>query len=120
MAGYFLHHVLSLKKRGKPQILNKKTRKVAERSLTFLEMEVHTRHPPIYCTNGRGYPKKRILPSVAYLDGDYLYRDLFLGVSAIFGGNAVEKIIEFDLTAEEKAALDLSAQSLVKTLAVST
>jgi malate dehydrogenase len=56
--------------------------------------------------------KKRILPSVAYLQGEYGYDDIYLGVPTILGGNGVETIIELPLTLEEKQALDLSAQSV--------
>lgn len=56
--------------------------------------------------------KKRIIPTVAYLEGEYGYSDLFLGVPVVLGGNGVEKIIELELTAEEKAALDKSAESV--------
>ncbi|MFC7442854.1 malate dehydrogenase [Laceyella putida] len=56
--------------------------------------------------------KKRILPAVAYLEGEYGYSDLYLGVPTILGGNGLEKVIELDLTAEEKAALDRSANSV--------
>ncbi|MEJ8546970.1 malate dehydrogenase [Brevibacillus borstelensis] len=56
--------------------------------------------------------KKRILPSIAYLQGEYGYNDLYLGVPTILGGKGIEKIIELELTAEEKAALDKSADSV--------
>lgn len=56
--------------------------------------------------------KRRLLPSIAYLDGEYGYKDLFLGVPTILGGNGIEKIVEIDLLPEEKAALDKSAESV--------
>lgn len=56
--------------------------------------------------------KKRILPSIAYLEGEYGYQDIYLGVPTILGGNGIESIIEIPLTNEEKAALDQSAQSV--------
>jgi malate dehydrogenase len=62
--------------------------------------------------------KRRILPAVAYLEGEYGYRDLYLGVPVILGGNGVEKVIELELTEEEKAALDRSVESVRKVLAV--
>ncbi|MCL6448240.1 MAG: malate dehydrogenase [Armatimonadetes bacterium] len=62
--------------------------------------------------------KKRILPVAAYLQGEYGEKDIYLGVPAIIGGNGVEKIIEIDLTPEEKAALDKSVQSVRKVMAV--
>ncbi|ELK39518.1 malate dehydrogenase, partial [Brevibacillus agri BAB-2500] len=60
--------------------------------------------------------KKRILPSIAYLEGEYGYRDMYLGVPTILGGNGVECVIELPLSATEKAALDRSAQSVKRTL----
>ncbi|MDI3328576.1 MAG: malate dehydrogenase [Alicyclobacillaceae bacterium] len=62
--------------------------------------------------------KKRILPAIAYLEGEYGYRDLYLGVPTILGGRGLEKVIEIDLTPEEKAALDKSAESVRKVMAV--
>ncbi|WP_289138096.1 malate dehydrogenase [uncultured Brevibacillus sp.] len=56
--------------------------------------------------------KKRILPSIAYLQGEYGYNDLYLGVPTLLGANGIEKVIELDLTAAEKAALDKSADSV--------
>jgi malate dehydrogenase len=53
--------------------------------------------------------RKRILPSIAYLEGEYGYSDMCLGVMTILGGNGLEKVVEIELTAEEKAALDKSA-----------
>lgn len=56
--------------------------------------------------------KKRILPSIAYLQGEYGYNDLYLGVPTLLGAGGIEKVIELDLTAAEKAALDKSADSV--------
>lgn len=56
--------------------------------------------------------QKRLLPAVAYLEGEYGYTDMYLGVPTILGGNGIEKVIELNLTPEEKAALDKSAQSV--------
>jgi malate dehydrogenase len=61
--------------------------------------------------------KKRILPVAAYLQGEYGEKDIYLGVPAVIGGNGVEKIIEIDLTAEEKSALEKSIQSVKKLMA---
>ncbi|TCS96743.1 malate dehydrogenase (NAD) [Hazenella coriacea] len=62
--------------------------------------------------------KKRILPAIALLEGEYGYENLYLGVPTILGGNGLEKIVELDLTDEEKAALDQSADSVRKVMAV--
>ena len=56
--------------------------------------------------------QKRLLPCAAYLDGEYGYKDLFIGVPVIIGGNGVEKIIELPLSEEEKAMLKKSAASV--------
>lgn len=56
--------------------------------------------------------KKRILPTACYLEGEYGEEGIYLGVPAIVGGNGVEKIIQVDLTDEEKAALKKSADSV--------
>ncbi|WP_138752454.1 malate dehydrogenase [Paenibacillus sinopodophylli] len=56
--------------------------------------------------------KRRILPVIALLEGEYGYDNLFMGVPTIIGGDGIEKVLELELTAEEKAALDKSAQSV--------
>ncbi|GAC40890.1 malate dehydrogenase [Paenibacillus popilliae] len=56
--------------------------------------------------------KKRILPVIAYLEGEYGYDQLFMGVLAVLGGDGIEKVIQIDLTPEERAALDKSAESV--------
>lgn len=62
--------------------------------------------------------KKRILPVSAYLQGEYGAQDIYAGVPAIIGANGVEKIIEVDLTAEEKAALEKSFQSVRNVMSI--
>ncbi len=62
--------------------------------------------------------KKRILPSIALLEGEYGYNNLYLGVPTVLGGDGIEKIIELELTDAEKAALDKSAQSVENVLAI--
>lgn len=56
--------------------------------------------------------KKRILPAIALLEGEYGYQDLYLGVPTILGGNGLESIIELPLTESEKSGLDKSADSV--------
>jgi malate dehydrogenase len=53
--------------------------------------------------------KRKILPCAAFLQGEYGYDGLFVGVPVKLGRNGVEKIIEIELTAEEREALDRSA-----------
>jgi malate dehydrogenase len=64
--------------------------------------------------------KKRILPVIALLQGEYGYENLFMGVPVILGGNGIEKVFELDLTDEEKAALAKSAQSVRSVIKVIT
>ena len=59
---------------------------------------------------------RRVLPSVAYLEGEYGYTDLCLGVPTIIGGRGIEEVIELELTDEEKTALDKSVESVKATL----
>ena len=56
--------------------------------------------------------KRKILPCAAYLQGEYGYNGLFVGVPVKLGAKGMEQIIEIKLTSEEKAALDKSAASV--------
>lgn len=58
--------------------------------------------------------QRRILPSIAYLEGEYGYQEIYLGVPTVLGGKGMEEIIELDLTDEEKIQLDKSADSVKK------
>ena len=63
--------------------------------------------------------KKRVLPCAALLQGEYGERDVFMGVPVKLGSGGVEKVIELDLSPDEKAAFKKSAdhvRSLVKVL----
>ena len=56
--------------------------------------------------------KKKVLPCSVYLEGEYGYQDLFVGVPVKLGAMGIEKIYEMKLTADEKAMLDKSAGSV--------
>src|SRR6195952_5378788 len=56
--------------------------------------------------------KKRVLPCAAYLSGAYGIKDLYVGLPVVIGEKGVERIVELDLTAEEKAGLGQSADSV--------
>jgi malate dehydrogenase len=60
--------------------------------------------------------KRRILPCTAYLDGEYGWKDIFFGVPIELGIGGMNKIIELNLTDEEKKALDTSAQDVKQTI----
>jgi malate dehydrogenase len=62
--------------------------------------------------------KKRILPCSAWLQGEFGMRDLFLGVPCKLGRSGLEKVIEVELTADEKAALGKSADAVRETMAL--
>ncbi len=55
------------------------------------------------------HDEKRLLPCAAYCEGEYGYKDLYIGVPCVIGGGGVEKIVSIELNAEEKAQLDKSA-----------
>lgn len=56
--------------------------------------------------------QKKILPCAALLQGEYGYKDLFVGVPVKLGAKGMEKIIEITLNEEEKAALQKSANAV--------
>jgi malate dehydrogenase len=58
------------------------------------------------------HDRHMILPCAVYLQGEYGYRDLFLGVPARLGASGLEKVVEIRLAADEKAALDKSAAAV--------
>lgn len=60
--------------------------------------------------------KRRILCCSAYVTGQYGVHDLFLGVPVMLGQNGVERIIEIDLTDEERVALHKSADGVRRVL----
>ncbi len=61
------------------------------------------------------FDKRKIMPVCAKLEGEYGVNGLFVGVPAIVGRNGVEKVIELDLTDDEKAALAKSVAGVKKT-----
>lgn len=60
--------------------------------------------------------QRRILPAIAYLEGQYGLSDLYFGVPVILGGKGIEKVIELDLNDQEQKALEKSAASVIKVL----
>lgn len=56
--------------------------------------------------------KKKILPTAAYLEGEYGINGLFMGVPCKLGSKGIEEIIEIHLTNDERAALQKSAASV--------
>ncbi len=62
--------------------------------------------------------QKRIYPVCALLNGEYGLKDIYLGVPVVLGKNGIEKIIELQLNAEEKALLDASAKAVKEVMDV--
>jgi len=56
--------------------------------------------------------QKRILPCSAWLEGEYGMKGLYLGVPCKLGRRGLEKIIEVELTTDERAALEKSAEAV--------
>ena len=55
---------------------------------------------------------KKQLPCAVYLDGEYGTKDIYAGVPVIIGSKGVEKVIELDLSAEEKDNFDNSIKAV--------
>jgi len=56
--------------------------------------------------------RKRILPCVAILDGEYGYRDIAMGVPVILGLTGMQKVVELPLTENERHLMEQSAQQV--------
>jgi malate dehydrogenase len=56
--------------------------------------------------------QKRVIPSAVYLDGQYGYSKLYVGVPAVLGSKGIEKVIEMELNDEEKGMLAKSAKAV--------
>ena len=61
--------------------------------------------------------QKRVVPCSVLLQGEYGMKDLFIGVPVILGSKGVEKILEIELTADEKAALQKSGKDVADAIA---
>ncbi|KML16468.1 malate dehydrogenase [Bacillus sp. LK10] len=62
--------------------------------------------------------QRRVMPTIAYLEGEYGYEGIYLGVPTIVGGNGLEQIIELELTEEERIQLDRSVESVKNVMKV--
>jgi malate dehydrogenase len=58
------------------------------------------------------HDQKRMLPCAAYLDGPYGVSGSYVGVPVVLGAGGVERIVEIELNAEERAAFDRSVQAV--------
>jgi malate dehydrogenase len=62
--------------------------------------------------------KKRLLPCSAWLDGEFGLKDVYLGVPCMLGAGGMEKVVEIELSDDEQAALEKSAEAVRSTMAV--
>ena len=56
--------------------------------------------------------KRRILPCAAYLNGEYGFKGIIMGVPVILGSNGIEKIVQLKLSREEKNKFIKSANHI--------
>ncbi len=56
--------------------------------------------------------QKRVLPSAVLCEGEYGLKDVVVGVPVKIGRGGAEQIVEYDLTADERAALEVSANAV--------
>ena len=61
--------------------------------------------------------KKRVIPSAALCEGEFGIDGYFIGVPTVIGSGGIEKIIEFNLTDEEKSDLANTLDAVKKTVA---
>ncbi|MBQ7941354.1 MAG: malate dehydrogenase [Muribaculaceae bacterium] len=59
--------------------------------------------------------EKLLLPCSALLEGEYGHSDVCVGVPVILGKDGIEKVVEIELTADEKALFDASVAACKKT-----
>jgi malate dehydrogenase len=62
------------------------------------------------------HDKKRVLPCAAWLEGEYGLSGLYCGVPCKLGKHGVEQILQVELTAAERAALERSAAAVKETM----
>lgn len=60
--------------------------------------------------------KKRVVPVIAYLQGEYNIDNACIGVPVILGGNGIESVIELQLNEDEQKAFANSAKAVFQTI----
>ena len=56
--------------------------------------------------------QKKIRPVCAYLEGEFGYKDIYLGVPVLLGAGGIERVIEIPLSVDEKKLLDQSCEAV--------
>jgi malate dehydrogenase len=64
--------------------------------------------------------KRRVLPCAAFLNGEYGVKGMYVGVPVVIGANGVEKIVEIELNAPERAMFQKSVESVKGLIDAST
>lgn len=62
--------------------------------------------------------QKRVFPVCAYLDGEYGYKDIYLGVPVILGKHGVERVIELELDPDDKECFETSQKEVRSTIEI--
>ena len=62
--------------------------------------------------------EKRVLPCTALLEGEYGIDGLYMGVPVVLGSDGVERVVELELSADEQAELNSSADAVREVVAV--
>jgi len=59
-----------------------------------------------------------IVPASAFMEGEYGLKDMFFGAAVQLGGGGVERVMEYELDAQEKASLEKSAAAVRESIGV--
>ncbi|MCE4956316.1 malate dehydrogenase [Macrococcoides caseolyticum] len=59
---------------------------------------------------------QHVVPAIAYLNGEYSHKDIYIGVPVVIGKNGIEKIVTLNLTEDEQKAFDISAEAVKATI----
>jgi malate dehydrogenase len=65
-------------------------------------------HAAIQMTEAYLFDRKQILPCAAMLEGEYGVKGFYVGVPVVIGAGGVERVVEIELNAGERKALDVS------------
>jgi len=113
--------LLDLIKKEKLELIIDRTRKGGAEIIKFLQKGSAFYAPAAAGVEmAESYLKdlKKKLPCAAYLNGEYGVKNLYAGVPVIIGKNGVEKVVEINLSNEEKEKFNLSIKA-VKDLYIS-
>lgn len=56
--------------------------------------------------------QKRLLPCAAHVDGAFGLKDMYVGVPTVIGAGGIERIVEIDLSEDERAMFDKSVEAV--------